>query len=65
MRRAAAQRPAERTWPADGFQGANIALFTNYMAASFVAATDGNGGTLVTEKPQTEQQPLLTHPPHG
>ena len=46
----------------DGRHAAAIALLGNYMAGSFVAATDGHGGTLVTEAPQTERQPLLTHP---
>jgi hypothetical protein len=32
------------------------------MAASFVAAADGYGGTLVTLAQQPEQQPLLTRP---
>ena len=43
---------------------ASIALLGNYMAANFAAVADGHGGTLVTP-PQTEQQPLLTRPPHG
>ncbi len=48
----------------DGRHAAGIALLGNYMAASFVAAADGHGGTLVTEQSQTPQA-LLTHPPHG
>ena len=43
--------------------GRSFALLGNYMAVSFVAVADGHGGTLITEA--TEQQPLLTHPPHG
>jgi autotransporter passenger strand-loop-strand repeat protein len=47
----------------DGAHSANVALLRNYMAASFVTAADGHGGTLVTEASQTaNQQPLLTHP---
>ena len=46
-------------------RGANIALFGNYMAASFVSAADGHGGTLVTELPLTAGQPLLTTPHTG
>ena len=49
---------------ADGRHAASIALLGHYMAASFVAAAGGHGGTLVTGTP-TEQQPLLTHPARG
>ena len=45
----------------DGRHAASIALLGNYMAASFVAAPDGHGGTLVTD-PQPGQQPQLAHP---
>jgi hypothetical protein len=41
-----------------------IALLGSYMAASFVAASDGHGGTLITEASQAAEQPVLTHP-HG
>jgi hypothetical protein len=47
----------------DGRHAATIALLGNYMAGSF-ATTAGNGGTLISGTPQTEQS-LLTHPPHG
>jgi hypothetical protein len=46
----------------DGTHIAKLALLGNYMAASFVAASDGYGGTLITEGVQTAQQSLLTHP---
>jgi hypothetical protein len=46
----------------DGTHSAKLALLGNYMAASFVTAADGHGGTLITEGVQTAQQPLLTHP---
>jgi hypothetical protein len=46
----------------DGRHAASIALLGNYMAGSFVATADGHGGTLLTQAPQTGQQPLLTHP---
>lgn len=46
----------------DGTHAAAVALLGNYMAASFVTAADGHGGTLVTEAPETAQQPLLSHP---
>jgi len=46
----------------NGTHVAKIALLGNYIAASFVTAADGHGGTLITEAPQTDQQPLLTQP---
>jgi hypothetical protein len=46
----------------DGTHVANIALLGNYIASTFVTASDGYGGTLVTEGPQTAQPPLLTNP---
>jgi hypothetical protein len=45
----------------DGRHAASIALLGRYIAGSFVAAADGQGGTLVTQA-QPQQQPLLTHP---
>ena|SRR6478752_3705187 len=45
----------------DGRHAAAIALLGNYMAASFVAAPDGHGGTPVTGA-QTEPPALLSHP---
>ena len=48
----------------DGRHAAAIALLGNYMAGSLVTAADGHGGTLISQA-QTQQQPLLTHPPHG
>ena len=48
---------------ADGFHIAKLALLGNYMAASFVTAADGHGGTLITEGAQmSNQQLLLTQP---
>jgi hypothetical protein len=41
---------------------AKLALLGNYMAASFVTAADGHGGTLITEASQTANQLLAT--PH-
>jgi large repetitive protein len=32
----------------DGTHTANIALLGNYLASSFVASSDGHGGTLIT-----------------
>jgi hypothetical protein len=45
---------------------AKLALLGNYMAASFVTAADGHGGTVVTEAAQSaNQQPLLAAPHTG
>ena len=49
----------------EGTHIAKIALLGNYMAASFVTAADGHGGTLITEAAQAAQQPLLTHLVHS
>jgi hypothetical protein len=46
----------------DSRDAAGIALLGNYMAGNFVAATDGHGGTLVTETLQAQQPPPLSHP---
>jgi hypothetical protein len=46
----------------NGTHIAKLALLGNYMAASFVTASDGYGGTLITEGGQAAQQSLLTHP---
>jgi hypothetical protein len=40
---------------------ANIALLGNYMASSFVASSDGHGGTLISD-PSVHQQALLAQP---
>ncbi len=55
---------AAGTAAANGGNAASIALLGHHIAASFVAAADGLGGTPVKEA-QTEQPLLLTHPPHG
>ncbi len=44
-------------------QSVNITLLGNYMAASFVTASDGHGGTLVMEQTNPPQQFLAT--PHN
>ena len=46
----------------DGRHAAAIALLGNYMAGSFVATTDGHGGTVITQAQPQQQPPLLTHP---
>jgi hypothetical protein len=45
----------------DGIHTASIALLGNYMASTFAMASDGHGGTLITEVPHA-QQGLLTTP---
>jgi trimeric autotransporter adhesin len=49
----------------DGRHAASIAILGNYIAGSFLIAADGHGGTLISEIQQTEQKPLLAHPPPG
>jgi hypothetical protein len=47
----------------DGVHMANIALLGSYMASSFVAASDGHGGTLISEAAESSNQmPLLMQP---
>jgi hypothetical protein len=46
----------------DGTQTANIALLGQYMATSFVAASDGHGGTLVTDPPASATPELFGGP---
>ena len=49
----------------DGAHSANIALFGNYLASTFTAASDGHGGTAVTDPAVLGGvQPLVT-PPHA
>jgi hypothetical protein len=47
----------------DGIHTADIALLGNYIASSFVTASDGHGGTLITEQPLNQQPQLAT--PHA
>jgi hypothetical protein len=42
----------------DGTHIADIGLLGQYMAASFVAANDGHGGTLITDPPLSQPQTL-------
>ena len=46
----------------DGVHSANIALLGNYMASTFVAASDGHGGTLISEAAQALQSPIVAQP---
>ena len=51
----------------DGTHTADIALLGNYMASTFATASDGHGGTLITQAEQTAtaSQHLLTTPHSG
>jgi hypothetical protein len=44
---------------------ANIALLGSYMASSFVAASDGHGGTLISETAQSATQMPVVSQPHA
>ena len=48
----------------EGTHIAKIALLGNYMAASFVTAADGHGGTLITEAAQAANQLVPLPTPH-
>jgi hypothetical protein len=48
----------------DGSHTANIALLGNYMASSFVASSDGHGGTSVIDPP-INQASVLSPPQHA
>jgi hypothetical protein len=39
----------------DGSHSATIALLGQYLASAFVTASDGHGGTLVTDPPPGQQ----------
>ncbi len=50
----------------DGSHSANIALLGNYLASTFVATSDGHGGTNIVEATLVAAHPtLLTPPQHG
>jgi hypothetical protein len=47
----------------DGTNMANIALLGSYMASTFAAASDGHGGTLISEAAHAStQMPVVTQP---
>jgi hypothetical protein len=50
----------------EGTHSANIALLGNYLASSFVASSDGHGGTNIVDPSliASNQQTLLTQPHH-
>jgi hypothetical protein len=49
----------------NGFDVARIALVGQYMASSFAVASDGQGGTLVTDPPPSAQNGTLGLPHHS
>ena len=49
----------------DGAHSASIALLGNYLAATFVAASDGNGGTSVGDPHVLGGVAPLVTPPHA
>ena len=51
----------------DGAHAANIALLGNYLASTFVASSDGHGGTSVVDPPAASaiQNALLGPPQHA
>ncbi len=51
----------------DGSHTANIALLGNYLASTFVASSDGHGGTAIVDPVLTSsnQQMVLTQPQHA
>ena len=50
----------------DGISTARIALLGQYMTASFNAASDGHGGTMITDPPlSSDQSALVTLPSHA
>jgi hypothetical protein len=54
-------------WPltvSDGLLAQRLALLGQYAAASFVMASDGHSGTLITNPPELVAQTQLTKP-HG
>jgi hypothetical protein len=46
----------------EGLHAQSVALLAQYMASSFVTASNGHGATLITEPPANEQPSFLTHP---
>jgi hypothetical protein len=48
----------------DGTHIANIALLGNYLASTFVASSDGHGGTNIVDQASTDQTSLVAQPQH-
>jgi hypothetical protein len=50
----------------DGSHTANVALLGNYLASTFVASSDGHGGTLITDAlPGSSSHQQLLASPHA
>jgi hypothetical protein len=49
----------------DGLHSSNIALLGNYLASTFVASSDGHGGTNVTDPPLSPSHALSLAPSHA
>jgi probable HAF family extracellular repeat protein len=49
----------------DGMHTVNIALLGSYMASTFAAASDGHGGTLISEAAQASTQTPIVAQPHA
>jgi hypothetical protein len=49
----------------DGVHTVNIALLGSYMASTFAAASDGHGGTLISEAAQASTQSPIVAQPHA
>jgi hypothetical protein len=47
----------------DGTHTANIALLGNYLASTFVASSDGHGGTSIVDPVLTSSNPMILSPP--
>jgi hypothetical protein len=43
----------------DGSHSANINLLGNYLTSTFVAASDGHGGTNIVDPPSALYQPVI------
>ena len=46
----------------DGTHTANVILLGNYLSSTFVASSDGHGGTNVIDPPATAQPALVAQP---
>jgi 20S proteasome alpha/beta subunit len=49
----------------DGTHTANIALLGSYMASTFIASSDGHGGTYIVDPSAPSQNNLLAQPQHA
>jgi hypothetical protein len=49
----------------DGSHTVNVALLGNYLASTFVASSDGHGGTSIIDPPTANQNNPLAMPQHA